>query len=162
MSIISILSKSYDEFEPVVSALKAELGPRFPVSMQNWCGIGERPYPLLNWHVYLGKDETTGEIVGVFSYYQQDNDPPDRFWVGWIGVLPSQRRKGFATKFLDRVKDEVIKLGGKELWVHTGADNIGAIDFYKDYGMQPWGEFKDVHVEQASAEDDSAVLWMSI
>lgn len=159
MIVNSLSTKDYAAFLPVIEALQPELGERFPISMQNWCGIGERPYPLKIWKVYIAYDVESNRAVGIYSFYQQENDPEGRFWIGWIGVVSSYRRKGIGAEFLAKVEQEVRELGARELWVHTDADNVGAMEFYKAFGMSSWGQFRNMGVQQASAEDDGAVFW---
>ncbi|WML90217.1 GNAT family N-acetyltransferase [Thiothrix lacustris] len=157
MNIVYNLTKSYDDFKPLINELEAELGSRFPISIENWCGIGERPYPLKTWEVFLVKNDLNTPI-GMFSYYQQEEDPVDKFWIGWIGVTKNERRKGFASKFIDILEEKVLLLGAKELWVYTDSDNLGAISFYRARQMIDWGTFEAVKSPQASAKDNSVVL----
>ena len=161
--IAGSVSKDFDDYRFLVEALAPELGDRFPVSMQNWCGIGSRPYPLKRWQVYLTRRmDGSRELVGLYSFYQQMEDPEYRFWVGWLGVVPTHRRKGYGTAMLDLVKGEAISLGARELWVHTHMDSRDAMGMYHAYGMKLWGDFKEMGLEQASAEDSSAVLMMTL
>lgn len=149
-------SRNHDDFLNVSRQLGPELGRRFSVSIENWCGIGERPYPLPLWKLFLCKE--AGEIVGLCSYYQQEDDPPDRFWVGWIGVLPAFRRQGMGRTMLEWVEQQMRARGGVHSWVYTERKNVGAMEFYADAGYQSEGLFGSTGLPQAAADDDSPLF----
>ena len=46
MHLEYINSRAIMDFQTLIEALKPELDDRFPISMENWCGIAQRPYPL--------------------------------------------------------------------------------------------------------------------
>ena len=161
MTIISKVSRSLDDYQELIRELSPELGERFPVSMQNWCGIGSRPYPLKHWYVYLATLNNT--TIGIYSYYQQMEDPHDRWWVGWIGVRPTYRRQGYGIAMLRIIRDSVVQARGKEIWVHTSTrSNKAAIVMYESFGMERWGSFSEIGLEQASAGEDSLVLKLNL
>jgi ribosomal protein S18 acetylase RimI-like enzyme len=162
MNFISFQSYQISDYTLIIEKLKDELGERFPHSIRSWCGLETRPYPLVNWNLYLASDVQGGSILGLYSYYQQPGDPPEKFWIGWLGVLPEYRRQGLATQFLAKVIHSVKVYRGEELWVHTDRSNIAAIQLYMQAGMSYWGEFNKLNIRQASADRDSAVLWMPL
>ena len=157
MKLKYFCSTRYSDFHNVVQELRNDLGERFPVSIQNWCGIGSRPYPLNIWKIYLAKD-MRGNELGLFSYYQQNGDPDYQYWIGWIGVTPRFRRLGIASQFLKILEEEVVSLGARELLVYTDRENNDAINLYIKHGMSEWGCFRETNSEQAAANDDSIVL----
>jgi RimJ/RimL family protein N-acetyltransferase len=162
MNIYSATTRNIADFNPIVSKLQNELGERFPISIQNWCGIGQRPYPLKNWNVFIGRDKDRNTDLGIYSYYQQQDDPSDKFWIGWIGVVSSERRKGIATKFIELILCDIKDLGARSLWVHTDNNNKNAIALYKSVGMNIWGDFSNTGAQQASASENTIVLWMKL
>lgn len=151
--------KQIDSYQELIDDLTDELGSRFGGSMRNWCGIGTRPYPLPVWNVYLVRN-TSGDAIGVCSYYRQEDDPPGRYWVGWIGVLKRFRRQGIAGQMFARVRAEVEQLGANQLWVYTGTPE--AASFYRAMGMAPAGRFEQVGLEQAAASGDESVFEMRL
>ena len=159
MPLAFIVDRNVTSYEPLALELSDELGSRFRQSMANWSGIGTRPYPLPVWQVYVTRDETHN-LVGVCSYYQQEDDPPGRYWVGWIGVLKRYRRSGKATEMWCRVRDEVMALGATQLWVYT--DSSDAEAFYRSVGMVSAGTFAETGLEQAAAGGDESVLCMNL
>ena len=162
MNFNSFQSHSLGDYVSIVEELKNDLGERFPHSIRSWCGLEIRPYPLVNWQLYLASDAQEGNIIGLYSYYQQPEDPPEKFWIGWLGVLPQYRRQGVARQFLANIMSSVLTCGAKELWVHTDNSNHAAISLYKEAGMNYWGEFNMLNIRQASADGDSVVLWMPL
>jgi ribosomal protein S18 acetylase RimI-like enzyme len=157
MQISYYQTKTYADFTNLIYTLQNDLGDGFPLSIQCWCGIKARPYPLNQWEIFLGKNEYN-DIVGIFSYYQQVNDPVNRFWIGWLGVKPPYRRQGIASYFIELVESFVRNLDGTELWVYTDSGNIEATSLYKKKGMHPKGTFGDYDYDQIAATDDSIVL----
>ena len=69
-----------------------------------------KSYPLKTWELFLVKN-AFGNVIGFYSYYQQENDPPHKFWIGWIGVKKCYRRMGFASEFINCIEQTVSKLG---------------------------------------------------
>ena len=145
------------DFRTIIQELEGELGSRFPLSMASWCGIEQRPYPLPVWEVFLVAWKSQYP-VGICSYYQQVSDSPDRFWLGWLGVLPMYRRHGIATRAVAEVERRVTKRGAKDLWVHTDEPNRGAIAFYLALGFTHCGRLEALGLPQASASSESIVL----
>jgi GNAT superfamily N-acetyltransferase len=159
MPITLSQEKSIESFMPLIGDLKEELGERFSVSMHNWCGIGDRPYPLPVWEVFLARN-IENKVVGVCSYYRQQEDPIDKYWIGWIGVLKAYRRKGIARVMLEFILQQVKAQGAKELWVYT--DQAGAEALYKSFDFQPAGQFFETGLRQAAARGHEAVLRMDV
>ncbi len=148
-------SRNMVDYEPFVTGLSAELGPEFGRSMRNWCGLESRPYPLLEWEVFIV--ERDGRPVGVCSYYRQSEDARRRYWIGWIGVLKEERRHGTGSAMLRTTENHLqSNFRAREAWVYT--DTADAIAFYKANGYQPAGVFGEQHLTQAAARAESAVL----
>jgi len=136
-----------------------ELGARFRGSMKNWCGIGERPYPLPVWKVWLISRATAPtSFVGVCSLYQQEDDPPTRYWLGWIAVQPAERRKGLASAAINHVLKEALRRGATELWVYTDGPNRPAEQFYLARGFELVGFFHEAGLPQAAATDNCVMF----
>jgi len=157
-----ITTRSIEDFKVVIDDLRPELGERFPTSIENWCGIGARPYPLPVWAVYLARTDSgpTPEPVGICSYYRQTEDPVDRFWLGWIGVRPNFRRQGRASAMLERVYLELCRRGARKICVYTS--NPEAVALYKSFGMSIDGTFSSTGLVQAAATGDEVLLSMSV
>jgi ribosomal protein S18 acetylase RimI-like enzyme len=150
-----ISTRSLVDFNVVIDELRGELGERFPHSIENWCGIGIRPYPLPVWVVYL-VTSPDGCPIGVCSYYKQIDDPSERFWIGWIGVRPKFRRLKMASKMLAHVVAELSGVGAKSISVYTS--NPAAVALYQSIGMSIEGIFASMGLEQAAATGDELLL----
>lgn len=124
-----VQTRDFCEYAPLIEELTSELGERFPLSMKNWCGIGERPYPLPFWQVYVLK--CGGETVGISGLYRRHEDPPERCWIGWLGVRPGYRRRKIAQRAIGELKRLATRDGFKELWVHTDESNRAAVALYE-------------------------------
>lgn len=141
-----------------MAALRDELGPQFEQSMRVWCGLQPAPYALDTWQVEIAHTGA-GEPLGVLGYYRHPDDRPGRFWVGWLGVVPTARRQGIGGKLLRRVEVRSQAAGANELWVYTEADNQAAAAFYLAHGMTPHGRFSELGLPQAAATADSVVFF---
>ena len=94
--------------------------------------INKDPYrrELIFWLVY-DKDEPVG-VSGLYSYYEYKDDA----WLGWFGVLPDKRNKGYGWKILDHFEDYARKQGYKAVRLYTSEeDNKEAIKLYTKRGM---------------------------
>lgn len=157
-----ISTRDIGAFRTVIDELQPELGERFPISIENWCGIGHRPYPLPVWNVFLVKEGACveSETIGICSYYRQDADPPQRFWIGWIGVRPKYRRRGRATAMLSKICSDLRARGANRICVYTS--NPEAVALYQSIGMSIEGAFAEIGLFQAAAAGDETLLCMSL
>jgi len=57
--------------------------------------------------------------VGITGYYPPDDDKPD-IWVGWFGVLPKFRKRGFGENILGETIRIVKLMGAKTLCLYSG------------------------------------------
>lgn len=130
-----VQTRSIQHFEPLMAEL--EFGDRFCRSMRNWCGMGERPYPLAFWQVYLAQIDRTA--IGVCGLYQFPDTPPEEVWLGWLGIRPQFRRQGWGTQMLKQIMDRAIAFGFRDVWVFTETDNQAAIAFYQNAGFTELG-----------------------
>ncbi|WP_148262217.1 GNAT family N-acetyltransferase [Acidithiobacillus caldus] len=152
MPILFRETKEFCDYRAIISELESELGPAFVPSIESWCGLRKRKYPIYNWHVYLALLDTEKEIIGICSHYEQ---PRGRYWIGWIGTVKRFRRKGYGTRMLDLVVDKARSFGFGEVYVHT--DSSSAIDFYKANQFEIIGKYA-FDDPQNSITDGSVVL----
>jgi RimJ/RimL family protein N-acetyltransferase len=131
-----IQSRNLIDFIPLLQEL--DFGDKFSLSMLHWCGIGKRSYPLAFWEVYVAMNED--EVIGVIGLYQQMETPPSIVWVGWFGVRPSFRRRGFGSMMIDSLKQKASDFNFRELWVFTEQENEVALNFYEKLGFRKLSE----------------------
>jgi aminoglycoside 6'-N-acetyltransferase I len=80
-------------------------------------------------HIVVALD--SGRVVGFVSgvHYVHPDKPPELFVVE-LGVAPTHRRRGIATRVFAKLLDEGKRFGCRVAWVPTEADNDLARAFY--------------------------------
>lgn len=94
--------------------------------------INHDPYrkELVNWLVFCDKDPIG--IIGLYSYHEY----PDDAFMGWYGVLPSARGKGYGSKIFDFFEDTAKKKDYKNIRLYTDdIANYEATKLYYKKGM---------------------------
>jgi len=85
-------------------------------------------------HHYVA--EVAGKIVGVSGWHRGRSAYNRVYWLSWTYVHEAHRRSGIASKLLNHVIDAVTELGGRKLYIDTGANGYeDAISFYKRHGF---------------------------
>jgi GNAT superfamily N-acetyltransferase len=143
-------TKEIEEFIPVMKEI--DFGDRFLLSMLHWCGIGRRSTPLEYWKVLLVRAH--GDAVGVSGLYRQPGVPNNLVWVGWFGIRPRFRRKGFGTSAMYELIDLARSFGCQQLWVYTGSSDDVAVCFYKSLGFEDLGSAADWAPGQTTGDSD--------
>jgi RimJ/RimL family protein N-acetyltransferase len=116
-----IATKEIDLFLPIMKDLANDFGDRFLLSMLHWCEIGRRSTSLDYWEVFLLR--SAGEVVGVSGLYRQPGMPRTVCWVGWFGVRPPFRRRGYGSAAIHALAKHARTMDCKELWVYTGSSD---------------------------------------
>jgi len=94
--------------------------------------VNKDPYrrELTFWIVYDG-----GEPIGVSGLYSY-NEYKDDAWLGWFGVLPYKRNKGYGLKMLEHFENYAREKGYKAIRLYTDEiSNKDAIKLYTKRGM---------------------------
>ena len=97
---------------------------------------GSRFGRLFPYFVYY-KDGAAAAVSGLYKKEDEESE----FWLGWFGVHPDFRRKGYGKAVVDHVKAVVGLLGGSGLQLHTGDDESNAATqaFYQELGFSMMG-----------------------
>src|SRR6516165_1985326 len=132
-------TKEIQMFLPVMKEI--DFGDRFLLSMLHWCGIGRRSTPLDYWKVFLLRAD--GDVLGVSGLYRQPGMAETVCWVGWFGIRPGFRRRGFGTGAMHALIEFAQSLDCKELWVYTGSSDLVAVGFYRSLGFELLGTAAD-------------------
>ena len=69
-------------------------------------------------------------LIGICGLYE---DIKKRMWMGWFGVLPSQRKKGYGNVLLNYMEYKTKQLGYNNLYCYCTDEPLG---FYKKNGYQ--------------------------
>jgi len=86
---------------------------------------------LKYWLVYFG--EILVGVVGLYSYIQY----PDDAWMGWYGLLPQYRGKGYGSEIFDFFEETAKTKGHKNIRLYTDSiDNLEATKLYYKKGME--------------------------
>ena len=147
-----ITTKEIELFLQVMRELADDFGDRFLLSMLHWCGIGGRSNPLEFWEVYLLR--ANHETLGVCGLYKQAETPASQFWLGWFGIRPAFRRRGYGTAAIRALVDRARTKDCKELWVYTGASDEVARLFYTKLGFELLGSARDYAPGQTIDDSD--------
>lgn len=94
--------------------------------------VNKDPYrkEMTYWIVYDG-NEPIG-VSGLYSYHEYDEDA----WLGWYGVLPNKRKRGYGSKILEHFKNYAKERGYKTIRLYTDEiSNKEAIKMYTKRGM---------------------------
>lgn len=85
---------------------------------------------LIFWLVYL--DKTPIGVTGLYAY----NEYPHDAWMGWFGVLPKYRGKGYGGQIFDFFEREARQRGYENIRLYTDSlENSDAVGFYEKKGM---------------------------
>ena len=144
-------SLKIEDFIPVLKGLP-ELGDPFLLSMLHWCGIGQRPYPLRQWQVFLLEVEDA--VIGVTGFYQRMETAVADGWIGWLGVVPTFRGRGCGRQMLALTEDRAASADLRRLLVYCDAEARRVHDFYVKSGYTSMGTATDVCPGQTAKLDD--------
>jgi len=82
------------------------------------------------WIVY--NSETPVGVIGLYSYHEY----PSEAWMGWFGVLPKYRKRGFGGTIFDFFESYARTEGYKNIRLYTDEiDNQEGIKLYYKKGM---------------------------
>ncbi len=126
-----------------------ELGSRFIKSMECWCGVRERDYPLAYWQVYVAY--LAGEAIGVSGLYRRIETPPGIVWIGWLGVKAKFRGQGIGRELITHLMHEALEIGCQELWVFTEEKTA---NFYQRLGFEVLGQAGEIAPGQTHTPED--------
>lgn len=147
-----ITTKEIALFLPIMRELADDFGDPFLLSMLHWCEIGKRAKPLQFWEVSLLRADR--DTVGVCGLYRMYDTPRAQAWLGWFGVRPAFRRRGYGSATIHSLADRAREMGCNELWVYTGSSDEAARHFYTKLGFQLLGSARDLVPGQTISDSD--------
>jgi len=84
---------------------------------------------------WLCKNENE-DIVGITGIYSYCGYLPDDAWLGWYGVLPEHRKRGYGEEILLLTMEKAKEMGFKNFRLYTDLiDNRDAVNLYRKIGM---------------------------
>ena len=84
-------------------------------------------------------DGDSGARVGETWFSAQPIGGKVQFWVNWIWVEPTYRRRGIATLTFRLLEEEAIRAGADRVGLYVHAENEGAQSLYRRLGFAPTG-----------------------
>jgi ribosomal protein S18 acetylase RimI-like enzyme len=91
-----------------------------------------------------------GQRVGLANLGLRGTDA----WIGGVGVVPPERRRGTGRALMLALHDEARSRGVERVWLEVIVENVGALRLYQDLGYE---HVRDVEVwSLAGAEGDAA------
>jgi ribosomal protein S18 acetylase RimI-like enzyme len=102
-----------------------------------------------------------GERVGLANLGLRGEEA----WIGGVGVVPGERRRGTGRALMEAVHAQARSRGVERVWLEVIAENTGAIALYEALG---YGHVRDVEVwslpgapgEAAEVDADEAHAWI--
>ena len=102
-----------------------------------------------------------GERVGLANLGLRGADA----WIGGVGVVPGERRRGTGRALMEAVHEQARSRGVERVWLEVIAENTGAIALYEALG---YGYVRDVEVwslpgaagEATEVDADEAHAWI--
>jgi len=88
-------------------------------------------------HFLKVTDPRDGRQVGETWFLAERKRGRVRFWVDWIWIEPSYRRRGYATDVLRQLTAEAQRRGADRVGLSVLCDNKGAIALYRRLGFEP-------------------------
>ena len=81
-------------------------------------------------------DEKTASRVGETWYSVRTKGGKTQFWIDWIWIEPTFRRRGFATQVFRLFEQMAIEAGADRVGLHVLADNDCALALYAKLGFR--------------------------
>jgi RimJ/RimL family protein N-acetyltransferase len=81
-------------------------------------------------------DECDGSRIGETWYNARTQGGKTQFWINWIWVDPSYRRRGYATQLLQLFERLATEVGADRVSLHVEADNAVALALYAKLGYR--------------------------
>ena len=92
-----------------------------------------------------------GERVGLVNVGLRGSDA----WIGGMGVVPEERRRGTGRALMQAAHDEARTRGVERVWLEVIVENTGAVALYESLGYE---HVRDVEVWSLPGGDGDAAL----
>lgn len=100
------------------------------------------------------KSKKSHDVAGITGLETKNADLDDVAWLGWFGVTPKYRGKGYGRSLLKKTISKARGIGFDRLrlWTTTAPTEIAAQDMYEEFGFRLTGD-------EAIPESDEFVLF---
>lgn len=88
------------------------------------------------------KSKKSHDVAGITGLETKVGDPDDVAWLGWFGVVPEYRGKGYGRALLKKTisKARLVGFDKLRLWTTTAPEEIAAQDMYEEFGFRLTGD----------------------
>ena len=85
---------------------------------------------------YIAKNN--GISLGITGHYPPDDNNPNNVWLGWFGIIPAMRRRGFGSILFLKTTTLLANFGMTTLNLYSGdrEEERPAHEFYKKFGLK--------------------------
>lgn len=137
--ITFIRSKDIKDFRPLIDTLIPDFGTAFVYTLLQWCDLANDDEEENFWELWLVKNDN--DVIGICGLYSLGTNI-DILWLGWLGLIPTERNKGLGKLIMNHLYDESKKVGCKEIYSYV--DEAGQpLNFYKREGFEILGTVRD-------------------
>lgn len=129
-------TKDVFRFREVLTGLEGDFELEHYPYILTYCGIIQNPPKEANkyWKVWLAtKGGLVTGICGLYSCYNVD----DTAWIGWFGVLPEYRHKGFGCAMMHQMEQKAKEQGYHYIATYMYRDD-GPAQWYQNRGFEVW------------------------
>ncbi len=115
---------------------RISLEPERFVEQMRHSGIKTQKY----WVATKSKKSPT--VAGITGLETKVEDEAGSAWLGWFGVVPEYRGKGYGRALLKKTisKARNIGFGRLRLWTTTAPEEVAAQDMYEEFGFRLTGD----------------------
>lgn len=96
------------------------------------------------------------DFVGITGFYAQSGDAQDIAWLGWFGVLPHERGKGYGRKILQCTVELLKQKGFKKVRLYTSHNEQIAQRLYEQEN------FKLLNIEKLPFHKDMDIFYREL
>ncbi len=146
--ILLAQSRNIKDYKEILEGLTDDFGYIYWHAILSWCGIigdeDEKDSKEKYWEVYIIKEE--GKTLGICGLYSLEKNNNTSMWLGWFGILPQYRSKGFGSEVLRALEIIAYKQGCVQLMTYIDKA-LKPLEFYKRNGFDIYGNVSDFLME---------------
>lgn len=88
------------------------------------------------------KSKKSHDVAGITGLETKMEDTNDVAWLGWFGVTPQYRGKGYGRSLLKKTISKARLIGFEKLrlWTTTAPEEVVAQDMYEEFGFRLTGD----------------------
>jgi GNAT superfamily N-acetyltransferase len=137
-------SRDIKDFRPLIDSLIPDFDYVFLHTILQWCNLASDPYDKSqHWEVYLFyTKENPDEVIGICGLYSLAPHSTKELWLGWFGIIPELRNKGYGREVMELLYSEAKKVGCEQLMSYVDKEGK-PLTFYKREGFEVIGTVEE-------------------